>query len=117
MGGRSARKVRRHGTLPPDRCRAWAGRRRGRSAVTDDYLIYLRDVRRMSPNTIESYARDLASLSAFALGRGAAAEALDRRALEAFVRQLMSSGLAPRSVARATSKPPRVPKPAGRDLS
>jgi site-specific recombinase XerC len=37
----------------------------------DTYLSYLRDVRRMSPNTIESYARDLAGLAAFAekLGR------------------------------------------------
>ena len=32
----------------------------------DSYLAYLRDVRRMSPNTIESYARDLAGLAAFA---------------------------------------------------
>ena len=30
----------------------------------DGYLAYLRDVRRMSPNTVESYARDLAALAA-----------------------------------------------------
>ena len=37
------------------------------SGVTiDGYLAYLRDVRRMSPNTVESYARDLAALAAFA---------------------------------------------------
>ena len=71
--------------------------------MTDDYLMYLRDVRRMSPNTVESYARDLAALAAFAEARGVAADALDRKALEAFVRQLMSSGLAPRSVARAVA--------------
>ena len=65
------------------------------------YLDYLRDVRRMSPNTIDSYGRDLAALVAFAEGRGRAADALDRRELEAFVRQLMTAGLAPRSVARA----------------
>jgi integrase/recombinase XerD len=69
--------------------------------VIDVYLGYLRDVRRMSPNTIESYARDLASLAAFADKKGSRVEALDRRDLEAFARQMMTNGLAPRSVARA----------------
>jgi integrase/recombinase XerD len=68
--------------------------------MIDTYLAYLRDVRRMSPNTLESYARDLSHLGAFAERRGAALEALDRPALEAFVRAQMSSGLSPRSVAR-----------------
>jgi integrase/recombinase XerD len=71
--------------------------------VIDGYLGYLRDVRRMSPNTVESYARDLAALAAFAERQGRAPEALDRRALEAFVRELMSNGLSPRSVARAVA--------------
>jgi len=69
--------------------------------VIDGYLGYLRDVRRMSPNTIESYARDLAALAAFADTKGKAVEALDRRDLEAFARALMADGLSPRSVARA----------------
>jgi integrase/recombinase XerD len=67
------------------------------------YLSYLRDVRRMSPNTLESYARDLALLAAFAEKREVAVEALGRDDLETFVRQLMSSGLSPRSVARAVA--------------
>ena len=71
--------------------------------MIDDYLTYLRDVRRMSPNTLESYARDLAHLAAFAEQQGRGVEALDRRDLEAFVRSLMTSGLAPRSVARAVA--------------
>jgi len=71
--------------------------------VIDTYLTYLRDVRRMSPNTLESYARDLGLLAAFAEKRDAAVEGLRREDLEAFVRQLMSSGLAPRSVARAVA--------------
>jgi len=70
------------------------------SATIDTYLAYLRDVRRMSPNTVVSYARDLASLAAFAEGKSRAVEMLDRRELEAFARQLVSSGLSPRSAAR-----------------
>jgi integrase/recombinase XerD len=73
---------------------------KGTSSI-DTYLDYLRDVRRMSPNTISSYARDLAALAAFADKRGRAVEALDRRDLEAFTRQLMTHGLSPRSTARA----------------
>ena len=68
--------------------------------MIDTYLEYLRDVRRMSPNTIESYARDLGQLAAFAETRGIDLEAIDRRELEAFVRSQMAAGQAPRSVAR-----------------
>ncbi|HXG56920.1 MAG TPA: site-specific tyrosine recombinase XerD [Vicinamibacterales bacterium] len=71
--------------------------------MIDEYIAYLRDVRRMSPNTIESYARDLAQLAAFAERSGTAVERLERRELEAFVRSLMTGGLAPRSVARAVA--------------
>ncbi len=73
------------------------------NSVIDGYLTYLRDVRRLSPNTVESYARDLSALAAFAERRGRAVEALDRRDLEAFARQLMSSGHSPRSTARAVA--------------
>ncbi|MGH9373671.1 MAG: site-specific integrase, partial [Vicinamibacterales bacterium] len=69
----------------------------------DTYLTYLRDVRRMAPNTVESYARDLAALAAFAEKRGRDVSALERRDLEAFVRSLMASGLSPRSTARAVA--------------
>lgn len=71
--------------------------------MIDDYITYLRDVRRMSPNTIESYARDLNLLGAFAEKQDVEVGALQRQDLERFVRQLMSSGLAPRSVARAVA--------------
>jgi integrase/recombinase XerD len=57
----------------------------------------------MSPNTIESYARDLAALGAFAEQRGVTPESLGRKELEAFVRSLMSAGLSPRSVARSVA--------------
>ena len=71
--------------------------------MIDGYLTYLRDVRRMSPNTLESYARDLAQLAAFAESQGREVGALERRDLELFVRSLMTAGLAPRSVARAVA--------------
>jgi site-specific recombinase XerD len=71
--------------------------------VIDAYIAYLADVRRMSPNTIESYTRDLAALAAFAKQRGRDVEALERKDLEAFVRDLMTAGLAPRSVARSVA--------------
>ena len=70
-------------------------------ATIDGYLSYLRDVRRLSPNTIESYARDLVGLTAFAERKGQSVESLTLHDLEAFARHLMSAGLSPRSVARA----------------
>jgi integrase/recombinase XerD len=72
-------------------------------STVSTYLDYLRDVRRMSPNTVSSYARDLAALAAFAEARGRSADAMDRRDLDAFVRELMNKGLAPRSAARAVA--------------
>ena len=67
------------------------------------YLDYLRDVRRMSPNTISSYARDLNALARYGAEASKRIEALDRRDLEAFTRQLMTGGLAPRSVGRTVA--------------
>jgi integrase/recombinase XerD len=68
--------------------------------VIDQYLDHLRVERRLAEHTLESYARDLAALHAFAAGVGQRPDALDRRALEEFVRQQMTHGLSPRSVAR-----------------
>ena len=70
-------------------------------STVSTYLDYLRDVRRMSPNTLSSYARDLSALTTFAEQKGRGVDALTRQDLEAFVRRMMTSGLAPRSVARA----------------
>src|SRR5918994_2074461 len=66
----------------------------------DTYLDYLRDVRRMAPNTLSNYARDLHTLDGYAAKTSKRVETLDRRDLEAFARQLMTGGLAPRSVGR-----------------
>jgi len=71
--------------------------------MIDAFLDHLRVERRLSAHTLESYGRDLAGLAAYAAGKGCGVEALDRHDLEAFVRQLMSRGLSPRSVARAVA--------------
>jgi integrase/recombinase XerD len=71
--------------------------------VIDAYLDHLRVERRLADHTLESYARDLAALARFAAGHDARPETLDRPALEAFVRQQMTAGLAPRSVARSVA--------------
>ena len=68
--------------------------------MIDAYLDHLRVERRLADHTLESYGRDLAALARYAAGSSRAPETLDRRALEEFVRQQMTAGLAPRSVAR-----------------
>jgi integrase/recombinase XerD len=67
----------------------------------DSYLRHLQAVRRLSRNTLESYARDLHALDAFARERNTDLRDLDRQGLEAWVRVLMSEARAPASVARA----------------
>jgi integrase/recombinase XerD len=78
-----------------------AGRASEASRGVDAYLTHLTVERRLSVNSVESYARDLVLLQEFAAGHGGAVERLSRQQLEELVRQLMSEGRAPRSVARA----------------
>ena len=71
--------------------------------LVDAYLTHLTVERRLAANSVESYARDLVLLASFAAGRGAAVDALGRQDLEHLVRDLMSQGRSPRSVARAVA--------------
>jgi integrase/recombinase XerD len=71
--------------------------------VIEAFLDHLRVERRLAAHTLESYGRDLAALAKYAAARGVTADALDRRALEEFVRQQITRGLAPRSVARSVA--------------
>jgi integrase/recombinase XerD len=71
--------------------------------VIDLYLDHLRIERRLAGHTLESYARDLRALAEFSAADERKPETLDRKALEAFVRQRMASGLSPRSVARSVA--------------
>lgn len=68
--------------------------------LIDLYLDHLRVERRLAEHTLESYARDLVGLAEFAAGLERTPEQLDRVALEALVRQQLTRGLSPRSVAR-----------------
>jgi integrase/recombinase XerD len=69
----------------------------------DAYLTHLTVERRLAPNSVQSYARDLQMLAQFAAGKSAALERLTRPDLEELVRGLMSEGRSPRSVARAVA--------------
>ena len=71
------------------------------ASFVEAYLTHLTVERRLAANSVESYARDLGSLAEFAAGRGRPIHSLTRTDLEGFVRDLMSEGRSPRSVARA----------------
>src|SRR5262245_25907072 len=67
------------------------------------YLDHLRVERRLAEHTLESYGRDLKALNAFTTAAGVELSAVDRHLLDRFVRQLLTSGQSPRSVARAVA--------------
>ena len=69
----------------------------------DAYLTHLTVERRLAANSLESYARDLNGLAEFAAGRGTSIDQLSRQDLEQAVRDMMSEGRSPRSVARAVA--------------
>jgi len=71
--------------------------------ILDEYLDHVRVERRLALNSVESYARDLARLAGFAGATGCAVSLLTRGQLEAYVRELLSEGLSPRSAARAVA--------------
>ena len=73
------------------------------TTMIEPYLDHLRIERRLAAHTLDSYARDLRALARFAASRKVGLEALDRHALESFVRQQISEGQSPRSVARAVA--------------
>ncbi|MXY24666.1 MAG: site-specific tyrosine recombinase XerD [Acidobacteria bacterium] len=71
--------------------------------MVEAWLDVLKGVRRLSPHTLASYRRDLAALAAYADSRRKELDRLGRQDLEAFVRERMTDGLAPRSVARVVA--------------
>lgn len=79
-------------------CRACSG-----SMMIDTYVRHLEVARRLAPNSLEAYSRDLVRLAAFADAHDRRVEALSLRDLELFVRELMTSGLSPTSTARVVA--------------
>ncbi len=69
----------------------------------DAYLTHLTVERRLANNSVESYARDLTLLAAYAAGQEVEAASLTLGQLEELVRNLMAEGRSPRSVARAVA--------------
>ncbi len=69
-----------------------------------EFLDYLRDVRQLSPHTLENYRRDLVSLQAWADDHERArAEQLNEADIRAWVSQLHRRGLAGSSIQRSLS--------------
>ena len=64
------------------------------------YLRHLEVERRVAPNTLLAYERDLQRLVAFAVARDRPVRTLSRPELETFVRDTMAGGLSPTSTAR-----------------
>jgi integrase/recombinase XerD len=69
----------------------------------DSYLRHLEVSRRLAANSLEAYSRDLGRLAAFAEKTGTRIESLTLHDLEAFVRDLMTAGLSPASMARGVA--------------
>ncbi|MEO7190804.1 MAG: site-specific tyrosine recombinase XerD [Vicinamibacterales bacterium] len=68
--------------------------------AVDGFLRHLEVERRMSPNTLAAYGRDLGRLARFAQKQSVPLHSLSRPDLEAFVRDAMAAGLSPTSTAR-----------------
>jgi integrase/recombinase XerD len=75
----------------------------GSAAFIDAYLDHLRVARRLSRNSLESYARDLVLLGRYAAGRERPITSLTLADLEEFVRSLVADGYSPRSIARVVA--------------
>ena len=73
-------------------------------AHVERYLAYARDVRGLSPNTVEAYRRDLAGFAEFS-GRYGVTDVhdVDRKLVRRFSANLSTRGYAPRTIARKVS--------------
>ncbi len=71
--------------------------------LVDAYVTHLAVERRLAPSSVESYARDLTLLTGFAERAETPVAALGREQVDALVRELMTEGRSPRSVARAVA--------------
>jgi integrase/recombinase XerD len=70
---------------------------------TDLFILHLKTERGLSPNTIESYSRDLLNLSVYLADRKKDIKSVTRDDLHNFIVTLYDLGLNPRSIARTIS--------------
>ena len=68
-----------------------------------EFLSYIQVEKGLSANTLQSYARDLTRLQAWAQKNGKQVEKLERRDLREWIAGMSREGLAPSSVARSVS--------------
>lgn len=68
-----------------------------------EYLSFLRVEKGLSPNTLDSYRRDLEKLESFSKGWRTEVQNLTRKEIGRWVKSLSEAGLSPRSAARAVS--------------
>jgi site-specific recombinase XerC len=74
------------------------------SLHVDSYLGRARDVRGLSPNTVEAYRRDLGGFVEFSERYGVVdVDAVDRKLVRRFLANLSTRGYAPRTIARKVS--------------
>lgn len=68
-----------------------------------EYLTYIQVEKGLSTNTLQSYARDMAKLQAWAKHQRKPIERLERKDLREWIAGMSREGLAPSSIARAVS--------------
>ncbi|MFS8084915.1 MAG: site-specific tyrosine recombinase XerD [Acidobacteriota bacterium] len=68
-----------------------------------EFLSYIQVEKGLSANTLQSYARDITRLQAWAQKNGKQVEKLERKDLREWIARMSREGLAPSSVARAVS--------------
>ncbi len=68
-----------------------------------EFLTYIQVEKGLSPNTLQSYARDISKLQGWAEKNGKQIEKLERKDLREWIARMSRDGLAPSSVSRAVS--------------
>ena len=68
-----------------------------------EFLTYIQVEKGLSPNTLQSYARDIAKLQAWADKNRKTIEKLERKDLREWIARMSRDGLAPTSISRAVS--------------
>src|SRR5260370_1265220 len=71
--------------------------------LSREFLTYIQVEKGLSPNTLQSYARDIAKLQAWADKNRKTVEKRERKDLREWIARMSRDGLAPTSISRAVS--------------